>query len=295
MENTRIKTFRNAEPYLLLLPSMSVLIIMSVIPLLYAIILSLRSVILTRPQADTFVGFSNYIKIFNDEKFWMALARTLYYVSVSVCTTFILGMSIALLLNRDIRGKFVYRSLLIIPMILPPIVIGFTFRFMYNYDFGIINYFLKTAGFPKIPFLATSTTALPSVILTDIWQWTPFMILVLLSGLEVIPESLYEAGKIDGASKTQLFFKITLPMIRPVIIIAILIRIMDAFREFDKIFIMTRGGPGESSETLSLYIWRKGLSFFEISDATAMAIVLLIIILALSNFFVKVLQKEEFT
>jgi multiple sugar transport system permease protein len=290
-QNNRLR--KRAEPYLLLMPAMVFLGIMSIVPLLYSILLSLRSLVLTRPQTDTFVGFENYISLLNDAKFWLALGRTGYYVLTSVAVSFLLGLGIALLLNIDIKGKFIYRSLLIIPMALPPIVTGFTFRFMYNFDFGIINHFLETIGLAKVPFLATSATSLSSVAVADIWHWTPFMVLVLLAGLEVIPESLYEAGRIDGATKPQLFFHITLPFIRPVILVALLIRMMDAFREFDKIFIMTRGGPGESSETLSLYVWKKGLSFFEISQATAMSIVLLVIILLCSRLLVLVLQKED--
>jgi multiple sugar transport system permease protein len=210
-----------------------------------------------------------------------------------VGTSFILGLSVALLLNKNIKGKFIYRSLLIIPMVLPPIVIGFTFRFMYNYDFGVLNYFLDIIGLSRVTFLASTKTALPSIVIADIWQWTPFMILVFLSALEVIPEELYEAAKIDGASKQKIFVYITLPLMKPVVVIALLIRIMDSFRAFDKIFIMTRGGPGESSQTLSLYIWKKGLSFFQISEAIAMSIILLIIILLLSKLFIRYMQKDE--
>jgi len=289
-ENIRLR--RAHLPYLLILPSMIVLLIVSIYPLIYAIFLSFHSLVLTKSSAGQFIGVSNYVALIHNPRFWISLKHTLFFASTSVGVSFILGFTLALLLNQSIKGKSIYRVILMVPMVLPPIVIGFGFRFMYNYDFGIFNYFLGAIGLPKYPFLAMPATALSSIIVADIWQWTPFMTLVLLAGLETVPLDLYEAGRIDGASTWQLFRHVTLPTIRPVMLVAVLIRTMDALREFDKIFIMTRGGPGEASETLNLYAWKSGFSWFRVSESTTIAIVMLVLIIGLSQLFIKAIGRK---
>jgi multiple sugar transport system permease protein len=177
-------------------------------------------------------------------------------------------------------------------MIIAPMVIGATFRYLLNPDFGIINYILNIFGLPKYAFLGNSSLALNSLIVVDIWQWTPFMILVLLAGLESLPEEPYEAAKIDGANFWQELKYITIPLLKPIISIAVLIRTMDAFKAFDKIFMMTSGGPGSSTETLSYFVWKVGFQWFKMGEASAMGIFMLYFVVFLSWLYIRTAGKD---
>jgi len=172
-------------------------------------------------------------------------------------------------------------------MILSPLVTGMAFRFMYDFDYGVINYFLTLLGLRKIAFVGESMWALMSVILVDAWQWTPFMILVLLAGLESLPEEPYEAARIDGASRRGEFLYVTVPLMKPIILTSLLIRFVDAFKEFDKVYAITGGGPGLSSETLSMYIWKTGFQWFKIGPAAAMSIVMLYFVVFVTSLYIR--------
>jgi multiple sugar transport system permease protein len=178
-------------------------------------------------------------------------------------------------------------------MMLPPIVAAVIFKIIYIPDFGIINWFLSLIGIEGIIWEASANTALLSLILVDIWEWTPFMFLILLAGLQAIPLDPYEAAEVDGATKFQIFRDITFPLLRPAVLIALLLRIMDTLRIFDQIFIMTGGGPANATETMSLYIYRHGFRFSNIGYATAMSFIMLILTLLISNYFISRLKTEE--
>jgi len=178
-------------------------------------------------------------------------------------------------------------------MMLPPIVVAIIFKIIYIPEFGVINWFLGLFGIRGILWEASVHTALPSLILVDIWEWTPFMFLILLAGLQSLPLDPYEAAVVDGASGFQIFRYITFPLLKPIIVIALLLRIMDTLRIFDQIFIMTGGGPANATETLSLYIYRHGFRFYNIGYATAMSFLLLIFTVIISNFFIRFLKTEK--
>jgi multiple sugar transport system permease protein len=202
-------------------------------------------------------------------------------------------MAIALLLHRrDIYGTGAARTIILIPMILTPMVIGAMFRFILDYDNGLIDTALPLLGLPRIPFLAHAGWALASVILVDVWQWTPFVALVLLAGLEALPKDPYEAAQVDGASRWAQLRHITFPLLTPVITLVLLLRTMDAFREFDKTYIMTGGGPGIATQTLPIYIWRAAFENFNMGFAAAIGEIMLILITIVSIIFVKRLQPR---
>ena len=206
-----------------------------------------------------------------------------------------LGLGLAVLLDRPLRGRSIFRAALLIPMMLPPVVAGVVWRLMLNPDFGAINGTLKGAGLntDALTWTASPLLALASVIAVDIWQWTPFMFLVLLAGLQAIPQEPYEAAMIDGASAWQTFRHVTLPLVRPAILIALLLRTMDLLRVFDQIFILTEGGPGFATETVSLYIYRAAFRFFDFGYAAAMSFVLLVVTNIISLTYIRLLQKQE--
>ncbi len=278
-----------ALPYLLLSPTVAVLVALSIYPLIYAIRVSFTS------GSDSSFTLANFARLASDQFFISALAHTFIYAVAALTLEFLLGLGLALLLDRSLRGRSIFRALLLIPMMLPPVVVGVVWRLMFNSDFGAINGTLKTAGIntEALTWTASPNLALASVIAVDVWQWTPFMFLVLLAGLQAIPQEPYEAAMVNGSSWWQTFRHVTLPLLRPAILIALLLRTMDLLRVFDQIFILTEGGPGFATETVSLYIYRTAFRFFDFGYAAAMSFILLALTNVISFGYIKLLQSRE--
>ena len=284
--------FEKNTRWLLLVPTIFLLLALTVYPLIYSFIAMLHKINI-RTGERTFIGFQNFIEMSTDPFFWNALKNTAIYTSTAVAVEFVLGLSLAMLLSTKLAGRGIFRSLFLTPMMLPPIVAAVIFKIIYIPDFGIINWFLGLFGIEGIVWEASANTALISLILVDIWEWTPFMFLILLAGLQAIPLDPYEAAEVDGATKFQIFRDITFPLLKPAVLIALLLRIMDTLRIFDQIFIMTGGGPANATETMSLYIYRHGFRFSNIGYATAMSFIMLILTLLISNYFISRLKTEE--
>jgi multiple sugar transport system permease protein len=278
-------------PYLLVAPAMAVLIALSIYPLLFAVKIAFQ----TGSGETARWTLANFTRLWSDTFFLSALSHTLIYAIVALNCEFVLGLGLAVLLDRPLRGRAIFRAALLIPMMLPPVVAGVVWRLMLNPDFGAINGTLRGAGLDTdaLTWTASPLLAMASVIAVDVWQWTPFMFLVLLAGLQAIPEEPYEAAMIDGASAWQTFRHVTLPLLRPAILIALLLRTMDLLRVFDQIFILTEGGPGLATETVSLYIYRAAFRFFDFGYAAAMSFVLLVITNIISLAYIRLLQKQE--
>ena len=280
-------------PYLLIAPTIAVLLALSIYPLVYAIKVAFQG-----GAGDSLHWtLANFARLATDRFFLAALWHTLIYASVALTFEFLLGLSLALLLDRPVRGRSLFRAALLVPMMLPPVVVGVVWRLMLNADFGAINGTLKSIGLntDALTWTASPGLALVSVIAVDIWQWTPFMFLVLLAGLQAIPQEPYEAALIDGSSAWQTFRYVTLPLLRPAILIALLLRTMDLLRVFDQIFILTEGGPGFATETVSLYIYRSAFRFFDFGYAAAMSFVLLLLTNLISAGYIRLLQRQEAT
>jgi multiple sugar transport system permease protein len=273
--------------YLLLMPSVLFLLVVTLLPFVYGLWVSFLHWPLTNPSIPrTFVGLQNYRELLHDPSFFTALNNTLYFTGMSVGLSLLIGFSLALLLHHVKRGKGIYLTLLLLPMVSTPVVIALGFRYMYDPSYGVITKLLSLIGF-DLTLLGSPNLALPSVIAVEVWEWTPFMALVLFAGLESLPPRVFEAAAIDGASWIQAFRRITLPQMRNVILIAVLIRTMDAMRSFDLIFMMTKGGPGEATETLAIYSWRESFSFFNMGRGAALAMMMFYITLAVSWILVK--------
>ena len=280
-------------PYLFLAPAVAVLLFLSIYPLIYSISVSLQ----VESAQGVRWSFGNFQRLLSDNFFLSAMGHTLVYAASALICEFLLGLGLALLLNSRIRGRALFRASLLVPMMLPPVVVGVVWRLMLNPDFGAINGTLKGFGFntDALTWTASPRLALLSVIVVDIWQWTPFVFLVLLAGLQAIPQEPYEAAKIDGSSRWQTFRYVTLPLLKPAILIALLLRTMDLLRVFDQIFILTEGGPGFATETISLYIYRTAFRFFDFGYAAAMSFVLLAITNVISVVYIRFLQTREVT
>jgi multiple sugar transport system permease protein len=280
-----------ALPYLLIAPTVMVLLALSIYPLLYSVRVSLQ----TGSGEAAHWSLANFERLMTDGFFFSALGHTVIYAVVALTFEFLLGLGLASLLDRSLRGRAIFRAVLLIPMLIPPVVVGVVWRLMLNADFGAINGTLKSVGIntQALTWTASPKLALASVIAVDIWQWTPFMFLVLLAGLQAIPQEPYEAAMIDGASAWQTFRHVTLPLLRPAILVALLLRTMDLLRVFDQIFILTEGGPGFATETVSLYIYRAAFRFFDFGYAAAMSFVLLLLTNIISVGYIKLLQNQE--
>jgi multiple sugar transport system permease protein len=284
--------FEKHTQWLLLVPTVLLLLALTIYPLIYSVITMLHTVNV-RTGESTFVGLQNFIEIAKDAFFWNALKNTAIYTSVGVAIEFFIGLGLAVLLTSDIRGRGIFRSLLLTPMMLPPIVAAVIFKVMYIPEFGFLNWFVGLFGISGMVWEGSADTALMSLIIVDVWEWTPFMFLILLAGLQAIPLDPYEAAEVDGASHWQIFRDITFPLLKPAILIALLLRIMDTLRIFDQVFIMTGGGPANATETMSIYIYRHAFRFSNIGYATALSFVMLILTTIVSNIFIARLKTEE--
>jgi multiple sugar transport system permease protein len=274
--------------YLLLAPTIAVLLALTIYPLIYAVKISLQG-----GSGDWTA--QNFARLASDQFFLSALAHTFIYAAVALTIEFLIGLFLALLLHSEIRGRSFFRALLLLPMMLPPVVLGIVWRLMLNANFGAVNGTLKTLGLntEALTWTASPKLAMASVIVADVWQWTPFMFLILLAGLQAIPQEPYEAALIDGASSWQTFVHVTLPLLKPAILIALLLRTMDLLRVFDHIFILTEGGPGFATETVSLYVYRTAFRFSNFGYAAAMSFVLLAITNVISAGYLRLLQTKD--
>lgn len=279
--------FLSDHPLPWLLPLIAILIVFAIYPLFYNIWLSFHEYAPFRRRVE-YVGWANWIQLFNDPRLLSALTVTFTYFFAALAIQLVLGMALALLLDSDEPGFGLLRGVLTLTLVIPPAVTGMMFLLMQDPQFGVLSWLLNAIGLltPETPILATSSLALWGVLLADVWQWTPFMVLIFLAGLRALPQEPYEAAMLDGASWWTTFRRITLPMMGKVIAVAILIRGIDLFRVFDYIFVMTSGGPGEATYTLSLYAWQQTFSFIKWGYGATLSLLMLAIVLVMANLFI---------
>jgi multiple sugar transport system permease protein len=279
------------HPFPWLFPMTAMLVMFGVYPLLYAIWLSLHK---RNPMMRTeTLNFTwNWVKLFADERVWGAIGHTYLYTGLACSIELVLGMLIALLLDTDRRGYGLLRALMTLPLVVPPAAAGMMFLLMLDGSFGVLSRGLYAVHLwsPQFPILASARSALFGVLLTDVWQWTPFMVLIMLAGLRALPKEPYEAAAIDGATAVQAFFKLTLPMMSRIVALAVLIRGVDLFRIFDYVKVMTDSGPGTATETLTSYA---GIIYFKEANfpyASAIALFTLILVVVTSTLFIKIFK-----
>jgi multiple sugar transport system permease protein len=264
-----------------ILPCLFVLVLILAFPLGFSLIVSLFRYTFFEPVFDKFVFLDNYINIItSDPAFWNSLLITIKFMIFAVSLEFICGFFIALMLNRDIAFKEIFYIIMVIPMLMSPVAVALIWKMILHPQLGIANYYLEViGGIPPVNWLGTSTNAFRSVIFVDIWQQISFMILILLSGLVSLPIDIFEAAEIDGASETQKIAYLTIPLMKPVIFAAVSLRIIFAFRTFGLVYVLTRGGPGTSTDFISYYIYRLVFMGLDLSNSSAASFILLIIVL----------------
>jgi multiple sugar transport system permease protein len=265
-----MKTHRIPQGLKWVLPALTVLLALSIYPLIYSIKVSLT-------DANGSFTLAHFLRLFGDHIFAAAAMQTIVLTLVALAIEFVSGLTLALLIDSLARARGLFRAGFLIPMMMPPVVAAVAWRLIYNPQFGLLNGMLRQIGVntERLTWTNGESSALFSVIMVDVWEWTPFLFLLLSAGLQAIPPDPIEAARIDGASAFQIFRDITLPLLKPVIVLALLLRAMDLVRIFDQIFILTQGGPGTATETVSLYIYRTAFRFTNFGYAAAMSFVLL--------------------
>ena len=271
----------------MVLPALIVLFVINFAPIVDTFVTSLENYFLPTPETRHFVGLGNYIALFHDLRFINSLRLTLIYTCSVVIIESVLGFLIAILLSRQSWGSGFIRGVLLLPIVLTPITVAFMWRIMFSPTLGIINYILGLVHIPPQLWIFGPAQALPSLFIVDAWQKTSIMILIFVTGFLALPGQVLEAGEIDGASAWQRLWLIKVPLMRPVLMVAILFQTIDAARLFDMIFILTRGGPGTSTETLSLLTYLSGFGFLKMGYAAASGVILFLIIAVLAQLLIR--------
>ncbi len=271
------------------LPAATVVFVLMVFPVFYTVYMSLHSWFASSLTVPEFIGLQNFKRAFTqDERFRNAIWLTLYFTALATALQLVLGVSLALLLNRPFRGKGFFRSIFLLPMVATPVAIALVWMMMYNPTLGVMNYLVGLVGLGPYTWVSDVRFVIPALAVVDTWEWTPLITLITLAGLATLPLEPYESALIDGATPAQMFWRITLPLLRPTIIVALLFRSIDCLKTFDIIYVMTAGGPGFASETLNVYTFQVGLFYFHIGYACSLLVILFALVLGVSLVLIKV-------
>ncbi|AKU98609.1 Maltose/maltodextrin ABC transporter, permease protein MalF [Labilithrix luteola] len=279
-------------PWLFVAPSVLVFLVVAAYPIGYAVWLSLRRVIIVFHE-DRFVGLQNFAFLLRDPRFWTALGNTAYFSFVAVSIEIVLGLAFALLLNTAFPGKKLLRASILVPWAIPTVVSAKTWAWLFNPDYGLVT---KLLPGHDIDWLGMPGYAMHAAIVVDVWKTTPFVALLLLAGLTGIPDDVYRAAAIDGASTFRTFRSITLPLLRPTIVVTLVFRTLDAFRVFDAVYVLTGGGPANTTETLSIYAYKMLVRVGDFGYGSALAVVTFFCVMAISAGYIRLLGlpgKEE--
>jgi len=276
-----------------ILPAVIILLLLTIFPFLFSLFLSFGKVSFLGGLQIHFAGLKNWLRLFSDERFYNALSNTVLIAVIAVAIEYVLGLGLVLLLNRGVKGSTFFRVLFFLPMMLTPIAVGYMWRMMFNPTRGPINHVLPLLGLPAVGWLTEPKVVLYSIVLTDIWQWTPFMILILFAGFQSIPPALLEAAKVDGASGWRLFREIIFPLLIPASVAAILLRSIEVLKIVDKIYILTGGGPGIYSETMTLFGYNLGLRAFDLAYGATIAFSLFATVLVISIIFLLMTRRSQ--
>ncbi len=274
--------------WLLVAPMLVMFVFFAVLPSITAILYAFSHIRLQRGgMVRTFIGFDNFARAFADPLVRQSAGTTLKWALTVTTVEILLGLGLALLLAHGVRGRAIFSSLLIIPIIMPPVAVSIMWFFMYDYNFGILNYLVNGVGFPSVRWLSDPNIALYSMMVVDVWQATPFAFLLLYAAILSLPRDPYEAAAIDGASRWHVFKTVTLPLLLPVLGVVVLLRLIDAARIFDKIFVMTRGGPGSSAYTATLTIYVEAFNKYDFGYASAISFLFQIVLVIFATIYVR--------
>ncbi|NBK23051.1 MAG: sugar ABC transporter permease [Spirochaetia bacterium] len=279
--------------YLFPLPALIFVVVLMVFPVCYTFFLSFTDWSLTSGKPLNIVAFKSYIDVLKEPRFLDALGRTFYFTFGAVIFEMLLGVSLALILNRSFAGKGVVKTLLLLPLVATPVAIGIVWNLFYDPTIGILNYVLSVLKLPQSGWVSETKSVMPSLILVDIWQWTPMITIIVLAGLAGLSSEPYESAKVDGANARQVLFKITLPMLMPTILTAVILRAIDALKTYDIIYAMTGGGPGYASENLNILAFKYSFEYFRMGQSAVMLVFLFIVVMGFSLGVTRVRRAFE--
>ncbi len=284
---------RRRRYFLFIVPALLVIFAVIIFPWLFTVWMSAFDWrIGSTPQ---FVGWENYKGLLTNQRFLESVVRTFYFTALAVIVPLILGTIAALIFHRQFPFRGVLRGLFIMPMMATPVAVALVWTMMFHPQQGVLNYLLSLVGLPKSLWVYSPQLVIPSLVLVEVWHWTPLVMLIVLGGLAALPTEPYESAKLDGASEWQLFRYITLPLVAPFLLVAAVIRTIDALKTFDTIYVITSGGPGTASETINLYLYLQAFAFYNIGNASAVVVIFFIIVLALALVLLHVREKTKWT
>ncbi len=279
--------------YRFVAPTILVLLAVVAFPLGFSLVASFTRYTFLSPSFTTFAGLSNFVSSFENQYFWNSLHVTVFFVILVVSIEFLLGYGIALLLSRKIHGKIVFYFILTIPMVMSPVAVALIWKMLLHPHLGIVNFLLSKIGIPLIDWFGNPHLALLTLVLVDVWHQVSFMILMLLAGLSSLPQEPFESARMDGANGVQILLHITTPLLSPVISVAILLRTILAFRTYDLVYVLTRGGPGDSTDVISHFIYRTTFMGLDLSEASAISYVLLVVVLGIVLILFRQMVRED--
>lgn len=275
-------------------PALAFVTVMMAFPIGYTIYLSLHSWFGSVTAPPVFVGADNFVRLLTDDpRFWAALGRTLVFTVLAVSIETVLGVAIAVMLHRQFAGRGMVRSLFLLPMIATPVAVALVWRLMFQPELGVLNDMLRAVGLSPSTWVADQSIALLCLVLVDVWEWTSLISLVTLAGLTALPSEPMEAAVVDGASAWQRFWHVTLPMVRPVVVVTVVFRLIEALKTFDPIVVITQGGPGFATETLNLYIYNTAFQYQQLGYAAALLLVFFLIVFGLAGLTLSFRRKKD--
>jgi len=283
-------------PYLLVAPAIFVLAVAVLYPIGFNLFASLQ--VWNLMESDTpraFAGFETFKEVLGEDRFWNALRVTLQLTLVAVTLEFVLGLFLALVVNEAIWGRQVLRTLLVAPIMATPLVIALVFRLMWHGEFGVINHYVGYLGIGPVVWLSGPWTAFLAILVTEVWHNTSFVFLILLGALQMLPKEPFEAALVEGATYRQRLWYVTLPMLKPAILVALLFRVVFAIRLFDEVWVLTRGGPNGATETISILLYKSAFEVFDVAQAAALSIILLLLSVVLALVLIRTLYAREAT
>jgi multiple sugar transport system permease protein len=271
-------------------PAAIVVVAVILFPWLFTLFMSVHQ---WKVSGDTpFVGMANYLHMLNDERFLWSVVRTLYFTALSVITPVVLGIFAAVCFATKFRLRGLARTIFILPMMATPVAISLVWTMMFHPQLGVLNYLLTSVGLPPSAWVYDSSSVIPTLVMVETWQWTPLVMLIVLGGIASLPLDPYEAATLDGANVWQMFRHITLPLVWPFIIVATVIRLIDALKTFDTIYVITLGGPGTSSETINILLYQTAFAYYDLGYASAMVVVFFVLIMLISLILLHVRQRQ---
>jgi len=275
------------------LPAVVFVVVMMLFPVVYTLFLSTTNWNLTTGMPLRFVGLASYARILAEPRFLNAVGRTFLFTVLAVCVETVLGVGLALVFNRQFRGKGFLKLFLLLPLVATPVAIGILWNLFYDPTIGLANFVLKLVGLPPSAWVSSAATVIPSLVLVDVWQWTPMVALIVLAGLAGLATEPYESARVDGATDPQILWRITLPMLLPTVLTALILRSIDALKTFDIIFAMTGGGPGYASETLNIIGFKYSFEYFRMGQSSVILVFLFLVVLAWSIGIMRLRARVE--